>query len=131
MFLKGPQRSEHIAYVLHRVEERIARVLAILPKRHGKTLVTFLTREETDALINAVAVSTWTGRRERAMLMLAAQTGLRASELVGLAIADVHLGTGGARQLHREGPHAEDHSADHHDDQDAPRLAFRARRSVR
>jgi integrase/recombinase XerD len=47
-----------------------------------------------DALILAVEVSTWTGRRDRAMLMLPAQTGLRASELVGLTIADVHLGTG-------------------------------------
>jgi len=72
----------------------IERVLAIPPKRHGKTLITFLTSEETDALIDAVDVSTWTGRRDRAMLMLAAQTGLRASELVGLTIADVHLGTG-------------------------------------
>jgi integrase/recombinase XerD len=29
----------------------IERVLAIPPKRHGKTLITFLTKEETDALI--------------------------------------------------------------------------------
>ncbi|MGO9959343.1 MAG: tyrosine-type recombinase/integrase [Solirubrobacteraceae bacterium] len=72
----------------------IERVLAIPPKRHGKTLITFLTKSETDALIEAVDVSTWTGRRDRAMLMLAAQTGLRASELVGLVVGDVHLGTG-------------------------------------
>ena len=72
----------------------IERVLAIPPKRHGKTLITFLTEKETDALLAAVDVSTWTGRRDRAMLMLAAQTGLRASELVGLNVADVHLGTG-------------------------------------
>jgi integrase/recombinase XerD len=72
----------------------IERVLAIPPKRHGKTLITFLTKEETDALINAVDVSTPTGRRDRTMLMLATQTGLRASELVGLKVADVHLGTG-------------------------------------
>jgi integrase/recombinase XerD len=72
----------------------IERVLAIPPKRHGKTLITFLTKDETDALIAAVDISTWTGRRDRAMLMLAAQTGLRASELVGLTIADVHLGSG-------------------------------------
>jgi integrase/recombinase XerD len=72
----------------------IERVLAIPPKRHGKTLITFLTKEETDALIAAVDASTWTGRRDRAMLMLAAQTGLRASELLSLNVGDVHLGTG-------------------------------------
>ncbi len=72
----------------------IERVLAIPPKRHGKPLITFLTEPETDALIAAADTSTWTGRRDQAMLMLAAQTGLRASELVGLAVGDVHLGTG-------------------------------------
>jgi integrase/recombinase XerD len=84
-------------YVARRHPEHAAvieRVLAIPPKRHGKTVITFLTVEETDALINAVDVSTWTERHDRTMLMLAAQTGLRASELVGLTVADVHLGTG-------------------------------------
>lgn len=39
-------------------------------------------------------LATWTGRRDRALLMLACQTGLRATELTSLAIGDVHLGTG-------------------------------------
>ena len=58
------------------------------------TLITFLTEREIDALINAPDAGNWTGRRDRAMLMLAAQTGLRASELLSLTVADVHLGTG-------------------------------------
>ena len=69
----------------------IERVLAIPPKRHGKTLITFLTTEEIDALINAVDVSTWTCRRDRALRRRAAPPGPRASELVGLTIGDVHL----------------------------------------
>jgi len=72
----------------------IERVLAIPPKRYERPLITFLTEPEIDALINAPDNSTWTGRRDQAMLMLAAQTGLRASELVCLAVGDVHLGTG-------------------------------------
>lgn len=59
----------------------IERVLAIPPKRHERTRVTFLAEPETNALIAAPDCSTWTGRRDRTMLMLAAQTGLRASEL--------------------------------------------------
>ena len=39
-------------------------------------------------------VAPWTGRRDRALLMLACQTGLRVTELTGLTIGDVHLGTG-------------------------------------
>ena len=72
----------------------IERVLAIPTKRHERALVTFLTEPETNALIDAPDRSTWTGRRDYAMIMLAAQTGLRASELTTIARSDVHLGTG-------------------------------------
>jgi site-specific recombinase XerD len=72
----------------------IERVLAIPPKRFDRRLVTFLTEPEIDALLAAPARSTSTGRRDCALLALAAQTGLRASELIGLHCADVHLGAG-------------------------------------
>jgi integrase/recombinase XerD len=72
----------------------IQRVLAIPPKRFQRTLVTFLTEPEIDALLAAPDRGTWTGRRDHAMLLLAAQTGLRASELIALDCGDVHLGVG-------------------------------------
>ena len=72
----------------------IERVLAIPPKRFERNLLTFLTEEEVEALLAAPDRVTWTGRRDHAMLMLAAQTGLRASELTGLRCEDVHLGRG-------------------------------------
>jgi len=72
----------------------IGRVLAIPPKRFERRLVTFLTEPELEALLAAPARSTWTGRRDHALLALAAQTGLRISELIGLRCADVHLGAG-------------------------------------
>jgi integrase/recombinase XerD len=72
----------------------IERVLAIPPKRFDRRLVTFLTEAELKALVAAPDRSTWTGRRDHALLGLAAQTGLRASELIGLRRADVHLGVG-------------------------------------
>jgi integrase/recombinase XerD len=72
----------------------IQRVLAIPPKRYDKALITYLTEDEITALLAAPDLDTWTGRRDRALLMLACQTGLRATELTTLAISDVHLGTG-------------------------------------
>jgi len=72
----------------------IERVLAIPPKRYERALVTFLTEDEVDALLAAPDQATWTGRRDRALLLLAAQTGLRVAELVGLRCADVQLGSG-------------------------------------
>ena len=70
------------------------RVLAIPSKRHKTKPVDFLTREEIDALVAAPDQSTWAGRRDRTLLLVAAQTGLRASELIGLCCQDVILGTG-------------------------------------
>ena len=72
----------------------IERVLAIPRKRFDRKLVTFLIEPELDALLKAPNRSTWTGRRDHTMLTLAAQTGLRASELIGLRTSDVHLSTG-------------------------------------
>ena len=81
---------------LHRPDdaEVIQRVLAIPPKRFDCTLVTYLTEKETTALLAAPNRDTWTGRRDHALLMLACQTGLRATELLHLTVSDVHLGTG-------------------------------------
>ncbi len=72
----------------------IERVLSIPPKRFERSLVTFLTSQEVDALLAAPDRQTWTGRRDHALLGLAVQTGLRASELIGLRCADIHLGVG-------------------------------------
>lgn len=70
------------------------RVLAIPTKRHKTKPVDFLTRVEIDALVAAPDQSTWAGRRDRTLLLVAVQTGLRASELIGLRRQDVVLGTG-------------------------------------
>ncbi len=72
----------------------IQRVLAIPPKRFDSSLVTYFSEEEIDALLAAADQATWSGRRDRAMLALACQTGLRATELISLTVGDVHLGTG-------------------------------------
>jgi site-specific recombinase XerD len=89
------QHPEHAA--------TIARVLAIPPKRFDKALVTWLTEPELAALLAAPDTATWAGRRDHAMITLAAQTGLRVSELTGLTLADVHLGTGPHVSCHGKG----------------------------
>jgi len=69
----------------------IQRVLSIPPKRTDRALVTFLDQQEIDALLAAPDRSTWTGRRDHALLLTAIQTGLRAAELTALNVADVQL----------------------------------------
>jgi integrase/recombinase XerD len=72
----------------------IQRVLSIPGKRADKRVVSFLSREEIDVLLAAPDRSTWLGRRDYTLLLLAVQTGLRLSELTALIIDDVHLGRG-------------------------------------
>ena len=72
----------------------IQRVLAIPSKRHDKRQVNFLTRSEIEAVLAAPDRTTWLGRRDHTLLLLATQTGLRLSELIGLSREAIHLGTG-------------------------------------
>lgn len=81
----------------------IQRVLAMPLKRFERALVTFLDRPEIEALLAAPDRSTSVGRRDHALLLLAVQTGLRLSELTGLRIQDVHLGSGAHLRCYGKG----------------------------
>ena len=78
--LKAPEQAE-----------LIARVLSIPEKRFDSTEISYLTEVEITALLQAPDRSTWTGRRDHAMLLLAIQTGLRVSELAALCCQDLQL----------------------------------------
>lgn len=70
------------------------RVLAIQSKRCSKKPVDFLTQTESEAVLAAPDQTTRSGRRDRTLLLVALQTGLRVSELIGLRCLDVVLETG-------------------------------------
>jgi integrase/recombinase XerD len=72
----------------------IARVMAIPTKRHERNIVSYLDLTEIKALLAAPDRGTWLGRRDRTLLAVMIQTGVRVSELVGLRVYDVHLGAG-------------------------------------
>src|SRR6266568_4085452 len=74
----------------------IERVLSIPQKRFDRALVTFLTADESQALLDSPDRTTWTGQQDHALLLVAVQTGLRVAELIGLQRRDVVL---------RHGPH--------------------------
>jgi integrase/recombinase XerD len=70
------------------------RILAVPNKRYERRPIEFLSREEINALLAVPNPCTWIGRRDRTLLLVAAQTGLRVSELIGLNCQDAVLGTG-------------------------------------
>jgi site-specific recombinase XerD len=73
--------------------EQIQRILAIPGKLHEKREVHFLARAEIEAILAAPDKRTWLGRRDYTLLLVAVQTGLRLSELIGLDRDAVTLGT--------------------------------------
>ena len=77
------------AYMLH-----CQRILAMPGKRYVRRTVDFLDRAEMDALLTAPDRSTWAGRRDHAILIVALQTGLRVSEIINLRRRDIVTGTG-------------------------------------
>jgi site-specific recombinase XerD len=81
----------------------ISRVLAIPAKRFDRAMITYLAEPEVDALLAACDQTSWTGRRDHALLALAVQTGLRVSELTALTRADLHLGSGAHVACHGKG----------------------------
>jgi site-specific recombinase XerD len=86
------------------------RVLAIPNKRHEHKPISFLNEAEIEALLEAPNLSTWAGRRDRTLLLVGVQTGLRVSELIGLRCEDVVLDAGahvrcrGKGRKHRSTP---------------------------
>jgi site-specific recombinase XerD len=72
----------------------IQRVLAMPSKRYDRRPIGFLTHPEMEALLAAPARATWSGQRDHALLLVALQTGLRVSELIGLRCQDIVLSTG-------------------------------------
>jgi integrase/recombinase XerD len=83
-----------VAYAEPTCSLQCQRVLAIPTKRHERRSVDFLTEEETAALVAAPDPTTWIGRRDRTLLLVATQTGLRNAEIRSLRRRDVDLGVG-------------------------------------
>ena len=84
----------HVAFEVPSQAANIQQVLAIPGKRYTRRLVDFLTRPEAEALLAAPNVTTPSGRRDHALILLALQTGLRLSELISLSREDLSLQAG-------------------------------------
>jgi integrase/recombinase XerD len=80
------EEPEHVA--------QAQRVLAIPSKRYSRRPIDYLTATEVEALLKAPDPKTWGGRRDAALLLVAVETGLRLSELIGLRCEDVVLAQG-------------------------------------
>jgi integrase/recombinase XerD len=80
-----------IQYREPKLLEQTQRVLSIPAKKTDSRLVSYLTINEMQAILNAPNISTRTGIRDRAMLHLCFAAGLRVSELVNLICHSIDL----------------------------------------
>jgi integrase/recombinase XerD len=69
--------------------DQARRIRAIPMKKTDHALVSYLTRDELQALLDAPDASTVSGIRDRAMLHLAFAAGMRVSELVGVRLDQI------------------------------------------
>ncbi len=85
-----------MSFVQYRVPsamQQILQILAIPKKRTETRLVKHLSVDEMQAILDAPDPATRDGIRDRAMFHVAYAAGLRVSELVGLRVDDVTLGS--------------------------------------
>ena len=77
----------------------IARVLTIQPRKPSRKTVVWLAEDEADALLAAPDPATWTGRRDRLLMLLMLTGGPRVSEITALTWDDLSLARPGAHVL--------------------------------
>ncbi len=92
-----------VAYVEPACSLQCQRVLAIPTKRHERRPLDYLNEEEVEALVAAPDPATWLGKRDRILLLVATQTGLRNAEIRSLRQRDVDLGAGAHVQCSGKG----------------------------
>ena len=71
----------------------IQQILAVPHKKHDYSVVQFLTSNEIDTLLAMPDRTTWLGRRDYTLILLAIRTGLRVSEIINLRWNDITLGS--------------------------------------
>jgi integrase/recombinase XerD len=79
------------------------RILAIPMKRFDRPMLSYLTRDEVDAISSVLDRSTWSGRRDHVLFATFYNTGARVSELTGLKVTDVCFGETGYIRLYGKG----------------------------
>lgn len=81
----------------------VSRVLAIPLKKTDRKLITYLTREETEAILAVPDQATWLGSRDHALLLTLYNSGGRASEITNLLCGHVSFGSHTFVHLHGKG----------------------------
>jgi site-specific recombinase XerD len=83
--------AHHIAFADPESVAWSRRALEIPAKRFQRTMFTYLTKEEMDAVLAAPDLAQWEGRRDYALLSFMYNTGARVAEVIGLTESRLRL----------------------------------------
>ena len=81
----------------------IEQALAVPMKRFDRPMLGFLTRQETQAILDAPDTATWAGQRDHALFTMLYNTGARVSEIIDLRIENLILDNSPAIHLMGKG----------------------------
>lgn len=90
---------EYVSFQAPEYLSVIQRVASIPFKKTETRQIDYLTGEEVEALINGCDVSSWLGRRDRLMMTVLYNTGVRVSELVAIKRNDVNMNPTGTSSI--------------------------------
>lgn len=93
----------YVATEVPDVLPEIKRALAIPQKRKDRPVLECLDRVEVDALLAAPSPATWSGRRDRVLLLTMYNTGARVSEIIGIRRQDLDIKRQHSVHLHGKG----------------------------
>jgi len=83
----------YAAFLYPEQSNLIQQILAIPHKKHDYPVVQFLSSNEINELLAAPDRTTWLGRRDYTLILLAIRTGMRVSELINLRWNDITIGS--------------------------------------
>jgi site-specific recombinase XerD len=81
----------------------VQQVLAIPMKRFNRPQLSFLSRDEVQAILDTPDSTRWSGQRDRVMFATLYNTGARVSELIGIRVHDVSLNHAATALIHGKG----------------------------
>lgn len=90
---------EYVAYEAPEYLGIVRRVKAIPFRKVEKKEISYLTREEIDALLNICKSSTSDGRRDYLMILLLYNSGMRVSEMISIRLKDIVISNNGQCHL--------------------------------
>ena len=95
--------AEYVAMIEPSRAGQMQAILAIPQKQYDKKMVSFLDRNEMEAILGAPPENTWSGRRDRVMFRFLYNTGARISETISTLVQDLELRRHPSVKLHGKG----------------------------